>query len=742
MKNIFITIMAMIAASVCGQTSISNGMSGKNVRDAINSNFDTLYNQKSSYYNVLDFGAVGDGVTDDQSAFQEALDSAFVYEKILFIPTAKYFIGSALVLSNSSDSLKTLTIEGNSSTILTQLNNSERLLTIAGSKGEYDTLSTGITEGSNWFICNDIASSLSPGDLIKVISTQPFNDSITYYNEANGRGEMKIVRNVVDSFIYVTEPFFDTYSTDPWYDGRDTALNWKTPYVQVCKVYPVRLKINGLTLRNSPGDYSNTRTMGLRLQYLIDSKINTNIYNFIDYGITALHCYNSHFDVNIYNTPRSSSDSDSPGYGFALFGSSMGCKITGNISNARHCFSYNCGSGGGVGWNNTVSINAYTGRENPMIDCHGPCGSIYIENCHLFGGNTISVDSSLVTTDPAADWDNRSRGIEVGAKYNYISNCNFYNVDYIAISTRANSEVKDLIIKDVVGKNSGLLFFLRAQSENTESSIQNIIIDGASGSFIGSITGAYDTVDTFYKGEQLTISNVSGAISGFKINDPDIKRLYLNNFNIDGDGADSALLKCRFIESIYLDNIKIKGWGVSPLDLYDVDNLYINNCVFDSTDSRIVDYTQPYGSGSYPNVDTIATNVSITNTMVINSIGATSNGLISMPDSSKIINLHFENNILDFNQYIMSGAEAGTDNLYIGNNQLPSNFVRWHLESNNFNIKYYANGGDRRIIGGNGSPESAIVAEPGAMYLREDGGAGTTLYIKESGTGNAGWVAK
>lgn len=48
----------------------------------------------------------------------------------------------------------------------------------------------------------------------------------------------------------------------------------------------------------------------------------------------------------------------------------------------------------------------------------------------------------------------------------------------------------------------------------------------------------------------------------------------------------------------------------------------------------------------------------------------------------------------------------------------------------------------RFMAGRNGSPEGAITAPVGAMYLRADGGAGTTLYIKESGTGNTGWIAK
>jgi hypothetical protein len=43
---------------------------------------------------------------------------------------------------------------------------------------------------------------------------------------------------------------------------------------------------------------------------------------------------------------------------------------------------------------------------------------------------------------------------------------------------------------------------------------------------------------------------------------------------------------------------------------------------------------------------------------------------------------------------------------------------------------------------GSGSPESVVTAPVGSIYTRTDGGAGTTLYVKESGTGSTGWVAK
>lgn len=43
---------------------------------------------------------------------------------------------------------------------------------------------------------------------------------------------------------------------------------------------------------------------------------------------------------------------------------------------------------------------------------------------------------------------------------------------------------------------------------------------------------------------------------------------------------------------------------------------------------------------------------------------------------------------------------------------------------------------------GAGSPEGVVTAQPGSLYLRTDGGTGTSLYVKESGTGNTGWAAK
>jgi len=58
-------------------------------------------------------------------------------------------------------------------------------------------------------------------------------------------------------------------------------------------------------------------------------------------------------------------------------------------------------------------------------------------------------------------------------------------------------------------------------------------------------------------------------------------------------------------------------------------------------------------------------------------------------------------------------------------------------------IRGWLNVDGASIHSGNGSPEGKVAAYKGSLYLRKDGGASTTLYVKTSGDGtNTGWTAK
>lgn len=42
---------------------------------------------------------------------------------------------------------------------------------------------------------------------------------------------------------------------------------------------------------------------------------------------------------------------------------------------------------------------------------------------------------------------------------------------------------------------------------------------------------------------------------------------------------------------------------------------------------------------------------------------------------------------------------------------------------------------------GEGDPENVVTAPVGTLYLRTDGGTGTTLYVKEANSDDTGWAA-
>lgn len=64
------------------------------------------------------------------------------------------------------------------------------------------------------------------------------------------------------------------------------------------------------------------------------------------------------------------------------------------------------------------------------------------------------------------------------------------------------------------------------------------------------------------------------------------------------------------------------------------------------------------------------------------------------------------------------------------------------LQMNNFAGLYDLATSAPQWFSGTGSPETVVTAPIGSLYVNVSGGAGTTLYVKESGAFATGWVAK
>ena len=72
---------------------------------------------------------------------------------------------------------------------------------------------------------------------------------------------------------------------------------------------------------------------------------------------------------------------------------------------------------------------------------------------------------------------------------------------------------------------------------------------------------------------------------------------------------------------------------------------------------------------------------------------------------------------------------------------MPSNIKLRNNIGNEFSITHADNVGSVEIKSGNVAPEGAIVATVGSLYIYSNGTSGA-LYVKQSGTGNTGWVVK
>lgn len=86
-------------------------------------------------------------------------------------------------------------------------------------------------------------------------------------------------------------------------------------------------------------------------------------------------------------------------------------------------------------------------------------------------------------------------------------------------------------------------------------------------------------------------------------------------------------------------------------------------------------------------------------------------------------------------EFYGSGFRPSTDN----NLTMGTSALRWQ---NSYSTNFRPGAGAVIWTSGSGTPEGAVTAPIGSLYTRTDGGAGTTLYVKESGAGNTGWVGK
>lgn len=186
--------------------------------------------------------------------------------------------------------------------------------------------------------------------------------------------------------------------------------------------------------------------------------------------------------------------------------------------------------------------------------------------------------------------------------------------------------------------------------------------------------------------------------------------------------------------------------------------LYLRDCVFEDT------YTNSIGGGTaglaYYN------NVTFTDYTNVTSGTTTYAGTAAAPDTNlyrSAANTLKTDDALELADHLnmtvgkrIQDAAGGGARLIVGNPAATYAFNMDHTVADatavlvltksgsgtGYLVQFNTGSGRCGILAGAGTPEEAVSARPGSLYLRNDGGAGATLYVKETGTGTTGWVAK
>jgi hypothetical protein len=87
----------------------------------------------STVFNIKDYGAIGDGVTDDTRSVLRTISNCTLNGGVLYIPTGRYVIRSSLIFKTNNQF--TITGDGMSSVLLWEFN--DHLIVISPGKNLY-----------------------------------------------------------------------------------------------------------------------------------------------------------------------------------------------------------------------------------------------------------------------------------------------------------------------------------------------------------------------------------------------------------------------------------------------------------------------------------------------------------------------------------------------------------------------------------------------------------------------------
>ena len=325
--------------------------------------------EKSSLpVNVKNYGAVGDGVTDDHQAFVDALDfmelNNLVYLKIpsgVYKSNKELHINQNIVLitdgSNTTIDFTDMTVETGA------------CLTFSGSLEPLPSLGSPINDNATTlpFVAQH---NLSINDVVVLYDNTDFSFSnhIYYYRA----GEFLRVKNISGNNVDLDSPTFDNYPVT----------------VSCYKFSPLKVNINGLNV------ISKDDCVGVRFERLYQSTIeNISVQNSKIIGVQARQCFECTIDG--LSVVELATDIQT-NYGLGVSNCQSLNVINSNLNTVRHGLSIGGANNEGEVPNRKIKIsNCYIGgilnaASGLGADIHGNSEFIYYYDCFIENGIDVA----------------------------------------------------------------------------------------------------------------------------------------------------------------------------------------------------------------------------------------------------------------------------------------------------------------------------------------------------------------
>ena len=605
--------------------------------------------------NVRDFGAKGDGITDDSAAIQAALD----LQGRVYIPAGTYLVNTTLRIKSNTK----LYGDGIEATILKE-------------GGDGTTL---------------------PGMNTSILENQAYVD------------------------------------TDP--DGNDSM------HVENIAFHGQR----SVAVADGSATSSNKGIGGVYFQYASRSRIRDCYFKdgWSGFVITGTRTgfnsqsQNSIFDCTVFNATSWSQNGNA--------GVPRGILLGTAFTYMRGCSTKTCATGFYLGAAQLVvdACNAFGWTYDNGFYCLAT--ELAMSNCRADGGNASFPDGfgngitlayntgAQLTNCFVQDCSNMGFRIHAPQRNTNLTNCSAINCGY---GFRAENTL-DFTGSTVTAANETITP-VPTQPANTVT-VRMVTVD------LGTpISGTLFTADGWINMSGATAAGFNGSFPIYSISGNIIK--YISEDAVVGSSGGTPVVKyCT--HDINLNNIISDTSEQDGIQLHESANVVINNATVRTAknfgvnilDSRsiTVNNSMFYETWKSAVYSQDSRNVCIDNVKTYDTKGTTdtssARGVVSWYQTQGLT----VTNVVGTSYKTYWIAQLDAAETFVSTGIVKDNYRTDNIAQQDwtkFPIHYEGSG--------SGTPESVVVAGVGSVWYRNDGGANTSLYIKESGASNTGWAAK